>query len=102
MAPVPNLIYQSLIAVPIILMYQLAILIVWYEHRPGSYSSINKLAREDSLRQQQRQQQAQSGVRVLANGIVGPAPDLNITQIDIDDSQNSAMTNIEVNRYSMG
>lgn len=59
MAPVPNLIYQSLIALPIIAMYQLAIIIVWYEHRAGGRMSIEQLRQQDALRRQQYYQQPQ-------------------------------------------
>jgi sec-independent protein translocase protein TatC len=43
MAPVPSLIYQAMIALPIFVMYQIAIVVVWYEHRPGSRSTIERL-----------------------------------------------------------
>lgn len=62
MAPVPSLIYQSLIALPIIMMYQLAILLVWYEHRPGSQSSIILLTEKDEAIRQGRLQKAQEAV----------------------------------------
>lgn len=53
MAPVPNLIYQALIAVPIIAMYQIAIIIVWFEHRSGSKASIAALrVRDEAIRKE--------------------------------------------------
>lgn len=64
MAPVPNLIYQALIAFPIILMYQIAILIVWYQHRPGGKIAISKLVNEDNQKRQERLENAQSAVAV--------------------------------------
>lgn len=60
MAPVPNLVYQALIAMPIIIMYQIAILIVWFEHRPGGKASIAVLRRKDEEIRKQRQLISQS------------------------------------------
>ncbi len=60
MAPVPSLIYQGLIAMPIIIMYQLAIIIVWYEHRPGKKASIAVLRQKDEENRKQRQLIAQN------------------------------------------
>jgi sec-independent protein translocase protein TatC len=60
MAPVPNLIYQALIALPIIIMYQIAIGIVWFEHRPGSAASIASLRLKDKEVMEQRLQIAQN------------------------------------------
>jgi sec-independent protein translocase protein TatC len=60
MAPVPNLIYQALIALPIIIMYQIAIGIVWFEHRPGSSASIAALRLRDKEVMEQRLQIAQN------------------------------------------
>jgi sec-independent protein translocase protein TatC len=54
MAPVPNVIYQCLIAMPIIVMYQIAILIVWYGHRPGSRAAIAVLKKQDEERREAR------------------------------------------------
>ena len=41
MAPVPNIIYQAMIAVPIILMYQFAVILVWLKHRTRKSNSYN-------------------------------------------------------------
>ncbi len=60
MAPVPNLIYQGLIALPIIIMYQIAIVIVWLEHRPGSSASIAALRLKDKEVMEQRLQISQN------------------------------------------
>ena len=54
MAPVPSLIYQTMIALPIIIMYQVAIVIVWFQHRPGGRASIEMLKRQDEYNRQQR------------------------------------------------
>jgi sec-independent protein translocase protein TatC len=55
MAPVPSLIYQVMIALPIIVMYQIAILIVYFEHRPGSRAYIAQLRKKDEERRKERQ-----------------------------------------------
>ncbi len=68
MAPVPNLIYQALIALPMIIMYQVAILIVWYEHRPGSSISIAMLRKHDEEVREERLLKAQNAVLIGVDG----------------------------------
>jgi len=48
MAPVPNIIYQAMIAVPIIVMYQIAVILVWLKHRTKRKNSYNYQAETDS------------------------------------------------------
>ena len=92
MNPTPNIVDQMLVVVPIIVMYQVGIALVWFvnrTHKPGLL---------EALREQDAQRQAERASRTLtpltipeATGVLGatPAPTL---QDDIQPAQVPALT----------
>jgi sec-independent protein translocase protein TatC len=65
MNPSPNLISQGMVIIPIILMYQVGILLVWFINRGGHGEKFSQLLSEDAIRQAERTQQAAQLLPVL-------------------------------------
>ena len=52
--PTPDLFNQSIVAVPIILIYQLGIVLVWFQNRYSKHQRVQRLFKEDRKRQEIR------------------------------------------------
>jgi sec-independent protein translocase protein TatC len=73
MNPTPNLIDQLLVVVPIILMYQLGILLIWFINRSHNETMLHRLLAADSERQAGRMQLAHQ-LRPVVEPSESPAP----------------------------
>jgi sec-independent protein translocase protein TatC len=58
MNPTPNLLSQMIVVIPIILMYQVSIIMVWVINRGGKRAKFRPLFERDAALKSQRQQQA--------------------------------------------
>lgn len=52
--PTPDVFNQSIIAIPIILVYQLGVLLVWFQNRYSNHIKVHRLLIDDEKRQQER------------------------------------------------
>lgn len=52
--PTPDVFNQALIAVPIILVYQIGVVLVWIQNRYSTYSKVQNLLQQDAEAQQKR------------------------------------------------
>lgn len=66
MNPTPNVLDQLMVVVPIILMYQVGILIVWFLNRGGHSAKFQQLLDQDAARRSERLARAMSLQPVLA------------------------------------
>jgi len=85
MNPSPNLVSQSIVVVPIILMYQVGIGIVWLINRNGRGDKFSALLNEDAARRAERSQQAAQLLPVLhpeQTELVRPHRELELADTD--------------------
>jgi sec-independent protein translocase protein TatC len=67
--PTPDLINQSIIAGPIIVTYQLGVILVWWVNMRSKRDVIHRLSNEDKQKQQERWQIAQSATLLTVNPV---------------------------------
>jgi len=60
MNPTPNVLDQMMVVVPVILMYQVGIGLIWFINRGGGYTKFQHLIDQDIVRRAQRLEQAAS------------------------------------------
>jgi sec-independent protein translocase protein TatC len=53
--PTPDLINQAIVAVPIILVYQIGVFLVWFQNRYSKHHRVQRLLQEDERRQSERE-----------------------------------------------
>lgn len=53
--PTPDLINQAIIAVPIILVYQIGVVLVWFQNRYSKHQKVQRLFAEDEQRRSERE-----------------------------------------------
>lgn len=66
MNPTPNVLDQMMVVIPIILMYQVGIALIWFINRHGSYTKFQQLIDQDIVMRAQRLEQAASLQPLLA------------------------------------
>jgi sec-independent protein translocase protein TatC len=54
MNPTPNVVDQMLVVVPLIIMYQVGIALIWFVNRPKETPLVQSLREQDALRQEER------------------------------------------------
>lgn len=67
--PTPDLINQSIIAGPIILTYQIGVILVWWQNKRSKRDIIHTLSKADKAKQQQRWKVAEKAQVIPANPV---------------------------------
>jgi sec-independent protein translocase protein TatC len=74
MNPTPNLLSQMVVVVPIIIMYQLSIVMVWFINRGGRRHKYLQLLKQDAKLQAKRLEQAAASRPLFTDSLLPPRP----------------------------
>jgi sec-independent protein translocase protein TatC len=84
MNPTPNLLGQMVVVVPIILMYQLSIVLIWVVNRSRDPEWLKQLIEEDAKRQAERSSRALQPFPFAVAPLAAPDPEPQLVEVELD------------------